>query len=83
MGDNSSSTWDVSQFIPLDVWAASSINKAANRSKTAKDMISMLNKVKPNKKGRYRDVQTYMDRQKPFLWQTVIHKVVQGWHQPQ
>lgn len=83
MGDSSSSTWDVSQFIPLDVWAASSINKAANKSKTAKDRILMLNKVKPSNKWLYRDMQTYMDQQKPFQWQTVIHKVVQGWHQHQ
>ena len=49
MGDNfsSASAWDVLQFIPLDVCAASSISNAANKSKTAKDMIVLYdNKTK-------------------------------------
>ena len=35
MGDNSWGRWDTSLLIPFDDCAASSINKAANRSKTA------------------------------------------------
>lgn len=46
MGDNCSSAWDISQVIPLDVCAASSNNKAANKSKTAKDIILLYGKAK-------------------------------------
>lgn len=46
MGNNSSSTSDVPRLIPLDVCAASSINKAASKSKTEKDRIFILKQSK-------------------------------------
>lgn len=83
MGVNSSSTWDVPRFIPLDVCAASSINKAAIKSKTAKDIFFTVKQSELYDKWLYKNMQTYMGQQKPFQWQTMIHKIVLGWHQHQ